>query len=637
MTLRGKKIFVSGGAGVIGRSLVSRLRELGAVLFVGDLEPRPAGWSPDVLYRQGDLNDLEQWELDRFYPDYVFHLAATFERSVETPEFWGENYRHNIELSHHLLNICKNVPTIKRLIFASSYLIYDPEQYLFDAPQNEGASLSEESAINPRNLCGAAKLLHETELEFFSNTVKPSFSTVSARIFRSYGRGSRDVISRWVRAALADQPIQIFNAGGMFDYVFADDVAEGLIRLVSSQFTGVVNLGRGRARRVGEVVDTLRERFPGLVVEEVDSAPPFESSKADMSRFAAVANWQPDTDIEHGIAAIIEHERAAIVSEERMVPAVLVTSISSKVGCLKAVRDALNRIGPNGQLFGADSNDDCIARHFVDTFWLMPPLDSFEVAELIEYCRSHDITAVIPTRDGELPFFARHRAELESAGIAIMVSSPNSIDLCIDKLAFAQRLETAGYPVIPACQRIEDCNANRVVVKERFGAGSQGVLVNVDRQTAAKEIQRFQEPLIQPFIQGQEYSIDTFTPRTGGTMAAVARRRDMVARGESQLTTAVNAPELEHLCREMSDHFGLYGHAVWQALEDTQGNYHVIECNARFGGASTLGIAMGVDSFFWFLCDACGTVAANSGFSRFPVNLRQIRIPYDVIEPDPDI
>lgn len=42
--LKGKKIFISGGNGVIGNALVKTLHLNGAIIYVGDLKPRPTDW-----------------------------------------------------------------------------------------------------------------------------------------------------------------------------------------------------------------------------------------------------------------------------------------------------------------------------------------------------------------------------------------------------------------------------------------------------------------------------------------------------------------------------------------------------------------------------------------------------------------
>ena len=133
---KNKKIFISGAAGVIGNEIVDLLLEEGAILFIGDLKPCPKRWFHKLLYKHGDLNELTFEEINHFQPEYFIHLAATFERSSETYEFWSENFRHNIQLSNHLMTLFKEVKSIKSVIYASSYLIYDPHLYNFTKAQN---------------------------------------------------------------------------------------------------------------------------------------------------------------------------------------------------------------------------------------------------------------------------------------------------------------------------------------------------------------------------------------------------------------------------------------------------------------------------------------------------------------------
>lgn len=110
--LKGKRVFISGGNGVIGKELVSKLHKQGAIIFVGDLKPRPLEMPLDILYRQGDLNYITKQEIEEFAPEYFIHLAATFERSVETYEFWDENHWHNVRLSTYLMTQIKDLPSL---------------------------------------------------------------------------------------------------------------------------------------------------------------------------------------------------------------------------------------------------------------------------------------------------------------------------------------------------------------------------------------------------------------------------------------------------------------------------------------------------------------------------------------------
>ncbi|WP_053226925.1 NAD-dependent epimerase/dehydratase family protein [Solirubrobacter soli] len=626
----GKRVLITGGAGVIGTALVAKLLEQGAELWVGDLKPRPRHWDAGIRYRRGDLNSLTAAELAAFAPEVVFHLAATFERTVETYDFFEPTSRHNVRLSNHLVSLLKDRPDVRKVVFASSYLAYDSARYVFAESPEEPVRLREDDAIAPRNVCGAAKLLHEVELEFFQGfrPEVPGFDAVSARIFRVYGRGSRDVVSRWVRAALAGEPIEVYRPDGMFDYVLADDVAEGLMRLAASDATGVVNLATGQARRVAEVVEVLKANIPELVatVGETPEGLGAEASAADTTRLRELIGWAPTHRIEDGIPLLIEHERhAAPEVEEAIRAGVLVTSSAAKVPLLQSVRAALEDVAPPGaELHAGDLDERAITRWFADGFWAMPRIADLDAAQIEIYCRTHGIGLIVPTRDGELAFWARQRLD----GVSVLVSSPEAIDVCLDKLAFAEAVPEA----IPASLDLAALDGERFVVKERFGAGAANIGLDLDREAAQAHAATLDAPVFQPFVTGTEYSVDLYVARTGAVQGAVARRRELVKGGESQVTVTVEAPELEALCARIATDLGVRGPAVLQVLDDGE-RLHVIECNPRFGGASTLGIAAGLEPFAWAWLEAAGESLESRPFRRRPGEHRQVRYAADLVLP----
>lgn len=277
---------------MIGRCLVRKLHELGAEVTVGDLKDRPKEFASTISYRKGDLNTLPvgEWECDFF-----FHLAAAFERSVESPQFWQENWKHNVLLSHHL----SQAVITPRIVFASSYLVYDPTLYF----RRDSIPLSERSCVQPRNLCGAAKLYFEKELLFLFET--KSLSSVAARIFRIYGEGSKDVISRWIAACRNGEQISVYDKEGMFDYIFAEDAAEGLLRLAISEAEGGVNLGSGRGRRVSDVIKILSKHFPAMSILEEEREEQVECSVADISFLQEYTDWKPNISLEEGIGRLV--------------------------------------------------------------------------------------------------------------------------------------------------------------------------------------------------------------------------------------------------------------------------------------------------------------------------------------------
>ncbi|MEX1153170.1 NAD-dependent epimerase/dehydratase family protein [Parvibaculum sp.] len=631
--MKDKRVFVSGGAGVIGLEMIPKLVERGADVLVGDLKSRPISFAPSVRYRQGDLNEMTSAEMSAFAPEVFIHLAATFERSSESYGFWAENFHHNLHLSHRLMTLVKDLPSLRRVVFASSYLIYDQARYLFNTPQASPVSLREDVPIMPRNLTGMAKLAHEVELRFLSEFGELGFSSVCARIFRGYGRNSRDVISRWIRALLAGETISVYRPEGLFDYVYARDTAEGLIRMADTEtLSGIVNLGTERARRVQDIVDILRTHFPAMQAETVPADIPFEASQADMTACRAALGWTPQYDLESAIPEMIAYERAKRDAAKSKISTahLLVSSAARKAPLVRALRRAAAKLDPAIRVVAGDLDEGALARHVADDFWPMPRIGEEVLEEILQGCRARGIGVVVPTRDGELAFWARHRARFEAAGIDIVVSPIETVETCLDKLAFARFGAAHGLPFIPAALHPDELGSGPFVVKERFGAGARAIGLDLAREPALAHGATLAEPLYQPFIHGREISVDAWMDRTYRVKGLVLRHRNRVIDGESQVTTTFRDPAIEAEAQRVLEALNLRGPAVLQIILDSHDAPHVVECNTRFGGASTASIEAGLDMFYWSLLESCGANVADYPFHRIGGELRQIRLPHDI-------
>ena len=140
--LAGQRVLVTGGAGVIARELLDGLSTAGASVLSVDRLPLPTDPPPGVEHLVADLAFADLEPIARFRPRHVFHLAATFERSVESPEFWAQNWSDNVVVTHRLAELAAGLGEVESFVFASSYLVYDPEQYSTTAsgPPSPGSS-----------------------------------------------------------------------------------------------------------------------------------------------------------------------------------------------------------------------------------------------------------------------------------------------------------------------------------------------------------------------------------------------------------------------------------------------------------------------------------------------------------------
>lgn len=314
---------------------------------------------------------------------------------------------------------------------------------------------------------------------------------------------------------------------------------------------------------------------------------------------------------------------------------VLVTSASRKLPLLRAIRADLGEGAPGHTVVAADSDANCLASYAWNGFVQMPRLDESTPDDVIDWLAERSGGLVVPTRDADVVFLSTHATALLSSGVRGLTGSAAAVEACVDKLSFAEVLRRAGLPAVPTSTDASDLSpTDRYVVKERFGAGSVGLAVDVDRATAMMHAQRLDAALFQPFVSGRELSIDAYRTSTGKVLGIIVRSRDLVVNGESQVSTVVDSAPYIALVRDVLDALELTGHCLLQLIDGERGPV-VIECNPRLGGASTLALAAGLRTPSWFALEAEGRDPSILPFVP-RVGMRLVRTPWDTFsDPDP--
>ncbi|WP_445397084.1 ATP-grasp domain-containing protein [Zobellella sp. An-6] len=315
---------------------------------------------------------------------------------------------------------------------------------------------------------------------------------------------------------------------------------------------------------------------------------------------------------------------------------VLISSASHKIPLLRAMETAARSIHPSAEVVAGDVSPNALSAYVANSFWHMPRTVDENLDLILAGCRKRGITSVLPTRDDELLFWSRHADTLRVAGIEVLSSRLESLELCIDKLEFSRFGVREQLPFIPTSLHINDINAEKYVIKERFGAGARSIGIGLSHDEAIIHANSLKQPVFQPYVKGVEISIDAWLDRQSKVKGLVLRRREVVISGESRVTTTFHDEKIEQAAARILERLDLYGPIVMQVIIDGDGNMHVIECNARFGGASTTSIAAGLDTLRWSLLEAIGEDIKQYPFNRLPGEVRQIRVPGDLYIYDPD-
>ena len=287
-----------------------------------------------------------------------------------------------------------------------------------------------------------------------------------------------------------------------------------------------------------------------------------------------------------------------------MLNAILISSASSKLPLFFSVRSSLERHNLEYKIIVGDSNPLSLSSYFADDFWQMPSIEEITVSDFIEGCLERKIKLILPTRDGELEFYAKNYSLFEENGIQILISKLSSVRACLDKISFSQTLESTGFPVVPSFEKLPQGIKGGLAVKERFGAGSRSMFLNITAEEAELHALTLNSPIYQPFTHGQEISIDVWLSQDGSTGVASPRSRDLIIDGEAKVTSTFSNSDIEKISLDVCRELEITGICVLQGFITEDNNFVILECNTRFGGATTASINSGVPLLDLLLLDA---------------------------------
>lgn len=287
------KVLITGGAGFIGSHLAhARLARGDQVDVFDDLSTGSMDNVEPLLahaaYRfiLGNIvDDPAQVEEAVRRCDVVFHLAAAVgvRRVLDNPLV---SMRTNLNGTQNVLDACTKYG--KRVLLASSSEVYGKNL----SRMRESDDLRYGSSKHPRWSYAATKLLDEfLALAYFRAHGVP---VVIARIFNTAGPRQTDrygmVLPRFVRAALAGEPITVYGDGMQTrTFTHVADTVEALDRLMDCEeaIGEVVNVGGREEVTIRALAERVKARAESdSPIQFVPYATAFSSGFEDMRRRA---------------------------------------------------------------------------------------------------------------------------------------------------------------------------------------------------------------------------------------------------------------------------------------------------------------------------------------------------------------
>lgn len=315
MTVRGKRVLVTGGAGFIGSHLVDRLLRNGNDVTVidnfndfYDIGLKRENVAPFVVYPnfrlvEGDIRspvDLaEAFEGGPF--DVVVHLAAM--AGVRPSLVDPANYMDvNVLGTQRLLD--KIGPSAKHtlFVFGSSSSVYG---------EREAERFYEtDSTARPLSPYAASKMAGEMCCHAFR--VATGLNVVCLRFFTVYGPRQRPdlAIHKFCRLIDEGKPIEVYGDGSSLrDYTYVLDIINGVERAMSLQQPGfeVVNLGRSEPVRLLDMIIEIEKNLgkkAQLVYKPMQTGD-VSNTFAAVDKAKELLDFEPATRFEDGIREFV--------------------------------------------------------------------------------------------------------------------------------------------------------------------------------------------------------------------------------------------------------------------------------------------------------------------------------------------
>jgi len=292
---------------------------------------------------------------------------------------------------------------------------------------------------------------------------------------------------------------------------------------------------------------------------------------------------------------------------------ILVTGVGGAVGS-GAVKALRMEFGKGVKIVGTDTSKLAPAfyiKDFLDKSYLVPSAnDPGFVQKLLDICKKEKVGVILPCTDHEVLPLSLKKERFIEEGIQVAVSPPETIKTCRDK--WITYLNLSKYLPI-AKSALPNPNLKDalqfvglpVLIKPRAGWGAREIYEAHTLEEAEILLRRVNNPLLQEWLDGEEYTVDGLADKDGRLMCIVPRRRIKIWAGLSLQGVTVRDEELVKLGKQIIESLTIIGPFNFQ-VRKSNGKSFIFEINPRFAGTGILSVKAGVNLPALIAKNLCG-------------------------------
>lgn len=269
--------------------------------------------------------------------------------------------------------------------------------------------------------------------------------------------------------------------------------------------------------------------------------------------------------------------------------------MSSKIIVLRSAVGSPSAIGfinglkkRNVRVIGIDCNPLSVGLYLCDKGYVVPRGDDPRfIDEILRICDIEKPNVIISGPEEEILTLSKNKKLFEKRNILLLCPDYKTVEICADKVKIFENFKKYGIPT-PEIYRKGNARFP-CIIKPRWGRGSQEVFKVDGSRDLESFLKRADNPIIQEYVSGVEYTVDTFADLKGNPLSIVPRTRLQVESGISIKGATVYDKEIISYCERIVNKFGLIGPACIQCIKSDE-RVKFTEVNTRFGGGSILSI-----------------------------------------------
>jgi nucleoside-diphosphate-sugar epimerase len=287
VSLTGSGTILFGGSGFLGPYI---LRAYPDIISVGRTTP-PTSNRHIPIETLADLDCLGDVRFDKV----IYIIGNTDHHHLEretVPRGEATAFDYHLTPLLQTLEQLKQYP-IRKFIHFSTILMYDDKKITLP--------VSETAPIDPyKNRYVLSKYLAEEASRFYSRWVP----IITVRLCNIYGPTPLtrwDLIHVLCRQLLDEGRASIWSDRPERDFIYVEDAAHAIVKLLDTGYTGTLNLGTGTMTSIRRVKEMLERVSGGAITVRDEPVQGPMRFQCDLSTLDRLIDWTPRYSIEAGI------------------------------------------------------------------------------------------------------------------------------------------------------------------------------------------------------------------------------------------------------------------------------------------------------------------------------------------------